>query len=265
MKRLLISIAFLGIFINSAFSQEGQPPFNYKKTIWIIHAFEGGQVVYGMTNYYEPELAFITVRNILTKYVYVLENFPPATSLRDLAPEYVLILMNDVTDQSLFIGDRWISDGRKMAIMQEQDFKKLKAILDHRKNTEHTYKQQYSTESLVAEFRKGIKDYPEESEYKLKVFEEGETQELKNVANNTYLPEARRKDVSSSSARSSRISVKESRPLSQHQPIELRDSIVLSPSDVKGIIDKTENESTFLIWGIGLFVFVIVVIWQLKR
>jgi hypothetical protein len=123
-----IFAVFLSFWISKTFAQENQNPFNYKKTIWIIHSFEGGEVVYGLSDYYEPELAFITVRNILTGYVYALENFPPSTSLKDLATEYVLILMNDVTDQSLFIGDHWISDGRKIAVMQEADFNRSKTF-----------------------------------------------------------------------------------------------------------------------------------------
>ena len=87
-KVTLIFAVFLSLFIGKAFAQDNQQPFEYNKTVWIIHNIEGKGIVYGLPDYYEPKSAFILVHNILIRYVYGLEDFPLSTSARDLAPEY---------------------------------------------------------------------------------------------------------------------------------------------------------------------------------
>lgn len=256
-------------FCNSkASSQENQKfPFNYQKTIWIIHSVDGKGIVYGLPNYYEPKSAFILVRDILTKYVYALEDFPSETSAKDLTPEYLLILMNDVTEQSLLIGNHWISDGKKIAVMQETDFNRLKTILDHREKTDQPPYSKHPTDSLISSFRKGINDNPEGNNYRLKLYEESESQQLLKTTNNSSLASTSQAVAMSSSASTSNLSVKGAiATASLNQTSSLPKLATPAQTEIKGTVEKDDEvEFTFLLSIAAALLIGCVLVWKLKR
>lgn len=261
-----IFAVFLSFWISKTFAQENQQPFDYSRTIWIIHNIEGKGIVYGLPDYYEPKSAFILVRNILTRYVYGLEDFPSSTSVKDLAPEYVLILMNDVTEQSLSIGNHWISDGKKIALMQEADFNRLKAILDHRVKTDQLPYSKHPTDSLISSFRKKIKDYPEESEYKLKLYEEGESRQSLKITNNSSLASTSQAATMSSSASASSLSVKTAATkTSQNEANSSPKFAVPEPIEIKSTVNKENKDKSNFFMGIAGILLVVFGIWRLKR
>lgn len=262
-KFTFIFAAFLSLFIGKAFAQDNQQPFEYDKTVWIIHNIEGKGIVYGLPDYYEPKSAFILVHNILIRYVYGLEDFPLSTSVRDLAPEYVLILMNHVTEQTLLIGDHWISDGEKITLMQEADFNRLKAILDHREKVDQPPYSKHPTDSLISSFRKKIKTYPEESEYKLKIFEEGESRRSLKITNSSSLASTSQAAAMPSSASASSLLVKtETEKTLQDQANSSLKLAVPEPIEIKSSVNKDEF-NVFL--GIAGILLIVVSLWRLKR
>jgi hypothetical protein len=268
-KFTFILAVFLSLFIGKTFAQDNQQPFDYTRTIWIIHSVNGKGIVYGLPDYYEPKSAFILVRNILTRYVYGLEDFPSSTSVQDLAPEYVLILMNDVTEQSLLIGNHWISDGKKIALMQEADFNRLKAILDHRVKTDQPPHSKHPTDSLISSFRKKIKDYPEESEYRLKPYEEGKSRQSLETTNNSSLASTSQAAAISSSASASSVLVKTAAAkTSQNEANSSPNLAAPEPIEIESTVNKENKENknkSYFFMGIAGLLLVVFGIWRLKR
>lgn len=257
---------FISFYVSKSFAQENQQPFDYSRTIWIVHNIEGKGIVYGLPDYYEPKSAFILVRNILTRYVYGLENFPSSTSVQDLAPEYVLILMNDVTEQSLLIGNHWISDGKKIVLMQEADFNRLKAILDHRAKTDQLPYSKHPTDSLISSFRKKIKDYPEESEYRLKLYEEDKSRQSFEATNNSSLASTSQAAAMSSSASASSLSIKTAATkTSQNEANSSPKFAAPEPTEIKSTVNKENKDKSNFFMGIAGILLVVFGIWRLKR
>lgn len=180
---------FLSLCISKSFAQENQQPFDYSRTIWIVDNIDGKGIVYGLPNYEESRSAFIIIHKVLMKYVHNLEAFPDFTSVKDLTPEHRLVLMNDITEQQLLIGSNWISDGQRIALMDETDFNNVKNILTQRAKIDTAFTK-HPINPLLRSLRKGIQDDPEGFEHRL---------QLSKDANSRELLEARKISFSSSS------------------------------------------------------------------
>ncbi len=172
-----IFAVFLSFWISNTSAQENQQPFDYSRTIWIVDNINGKGIVYGMPNYANPRSSFIIIHKILMIYVNNLEPFPEATSAKDLTPEHILILINDVAEQQLLIGSNWISDGQNIALMNEVDFNTVKNILTHRAKIDTAFSK-HPINPLVQSLRKGIQDNPEEFEYRLQLYKDADAKEI---------------------------------------------------------------------------------------
>lgn len=175
-KFIFIFAVFLSLLIGKTSAQENQQPFDYSRTIWIIHNIDGKGIVYGLPNYNDPRSAFIIIHKILIRYVNNLEPFPDLTSVKDLTPEHRLVLMNDVAEQQLLIGSNWISDGQRIALMNETDFNNVKEILTHRAKIDTAFSK-HPINPLRQSLRKGIQDNPEEFEYRLQLYKDANAKE----------------------------------------------------------------------------------------
>lgn len=178
-KFIFIISLYLSLCISKSSAQDNQQPFDYSRTIWIVHNIEGKGIVYGQPNYYDPDSnSYFTITyKILMKYVNNLETFPDFTSAKDLIPEHILVLMNDVAEQQLLIGSSWISDGQKIALMDETDFNNLKTILTRRAKIDNAFTK-HPINPLLQSLRKGIQDNPEEFEYRLQLYKDANAKEL---------------------------------------------------------------------------------------
>jgi len=177
LKIVFIFTVFFSLCISKSFAQDTQQPFDYSRTIWIVHNIDGKGIVYGLPNYYESRSAFIIIHKILMKYVNHLEAFPDSTSEKDLTPKHRLILMNDATEQQLLLGGNWISDGQKIALMDETDFNALKTLLTQRAKIDTSFIK-HPINPLLRSLRKGIQDDPEEFKYRLQLYKEANAKEL---------------------------------------------------------------------------------------
>jgi len=126
---ILILITGLMLFApsNITSAQENFQPFDYTKTVWIINVIDSSGTVYGRPrpDEYNPRQGFIYIYEILTKYVYNLQGIHSLREPTSLTVTHELILINGIAEQRLLIGDHWISDERKMALMDEIDYRNL--------------------------------------------------------------------------------------------------------------------------------------------
>ncbi|HOY24751.1 MAG TPA: hypothetical protein PK002_16460 [Cellvibrio sp.] len=154
-KFTFIFAVFLSLFISRTFAQENQQPFDYTKTVWIIHVIEGGGIVYGRPEpeEYDPRQGLIYIYEILIKYVYSMQDLNASRLPNSLNVTHELILMNGLTEQRLLIGEHWISDERSIAVMSEVDYNNLKEWLKKREKNED-YKNP-PIDKLVKAFRNG--------------------------------------------------------------------------------------------------------------
>jgi hypothetical protein len=206
---------FFSFYSNKSLAQDNLQPFDYSRTVWIIHNIDGKGIVYGLPTYAEPVSNFITIHKTLMKYVNNLEAFPDSTSVKDLIPEHRLVLMNDVAEQQLLLGSSWISDGQKIALMDETDFNKIKAMLIRREKMNEAFTK-HPINPLLQSLRKGIQDNPEEFEYRLQLYKDAIAQEFLD---------ARKTSSSLSSLSSSQASLTVSDfPISSHSSNELSSS-----------------------------------------
>lgn len=154
-KLTFIFAVFLSLCISKSLAQDNQQPFDYTKTVWIIHVIEGSGIVYGRPEpeEYDPRQGLIYIYEILIKYVYSMQDLNASSSPNSLNVSHELILMNGVTEQRLLIGEHWISDERNIAVMSEVDYNNLKEWLKKREKNED-YKNP-PIDKLVKAFRNG--------------------------------------------------------------------------------------------------------------
>lgn len=266
-KFIFIFAVFLSLLIGKTSAQENQQPFDYSRTIWIIHNIDGKGIVYGLPNYNDPRSAFIIIHKILIRYVNNLEPFPDLTSVKDLTPEHRLVLMNNVAEQQLLIGSNWISDGQRIALMNETDFNNVKEILTHRAKIDTAFSK-HPINPLRQSLRKGIEDNPKEFEYRLQLYKDVNAKELLD---------SRKVSFSSSSSQasfteiepiiSSRSSNTLSSRTSSEDPTTSNSELVTQPSSKEITTSSNDVEDSFnFILGIATTLLALFGgVWLIKR
>lgn len=153
-KHLFIFALVISLCINMCFAQETDQPFDYTKTVWIINVMEGSGTVYGRPGPedYNPRQGFIYIYEILNKYVYRLQDIHSLNSPNPLTVTHDLVLINDVAEQRLLIGDHWLSDERHIAILDEIDYHNLVQWLGAREKNKD-YKENPPLDKMIRHFR----------------------------------------------------------------------------------------------------------------
>lgn len=106
--------------------------FNYQNA-WRIVYFQGEeQFIRQRPTEYNRLQGFIYIYEILIKYVYQMQKFnqvDPINEMNALGVWTQIYLINDVSEQELFIGDHVISDGQSWVILGDEDYSKLSEFL----------------------------------------------------------------------------------------------------------------------------------------
>jgi len=263
--KLVFFLAIIFKLTGYSFAQESPQPFDYNKTIWIVDVADNKGVVYGLPDYYEPDSYFIFIYRTLINYIAVLEPFPDAMSMQDLPSSHQLVFMNNVAEQRIFIGNHWISDGQKIALMSEADFTNVQQVLNNRQAV-NTPENKHPIKPLLSGLRKGIEDNPEYLDRNLEDY-------YRHAINKSSKPEQSAASYSSASWSASSITGYKVPPLTGHHSSSTSDSEVSSNhKPIKAAaaekfiaVYADEKQSSFLM-GIAIFlVLTLAAFWFLKR
>jgi hypothetical protein len=119
---------------------------------------------------------------------------------------------------------------------------------------------------LISSFRRTINDYPEESEYKLKLFEEGESRQSLKITNNSSLASTSQAAAIPSSASASSLLVKtQAGKTLQDQANSSLKLAVPKPIEIKSNVNKENKEKFNFFLGIAGILLIVFGLWRLKR
>lgn len=130
-KIVLISIAhalLLSSLCLSLSAHAQSDDFNYSKAVSLILLEESGGHIFQRPDYDSPRNFFILIYGIVGKYAIQMQPQHDGLTL-DLSAliiEENILLINHETQKLLFIGDHWIGDGERFAIMDSRDYSVLK-------------------------------------------------------------------------------------------------------------------------------------------
>lgn len=101
--------------------------FNYSTAVALILQVEGGGHIFQRPDYDEPRNFFIIIYAIVGKYAIQMQpqHDGLALDISSLPIEEKLLLINHESQQLLFLGDHWIGDGERFAIMEDGDYRRL--------------------------------------------------------------------------------------------------------------------------------------------
>jgi|GEM_PF-4400866 len=130
---LAVFISFITINVNA---QDETQTFNYKTTWRIVYFKDDSQFINQRPNdEYNKQQGFIQLYEILIKYVYSMQPLDETEGHIDTIKLGIwdeIFLINDEGYQSLLIGNQILSDGKGWALMNENDYGKLRNILVER-------------------------------------------------------------------------------------------------------------------------------------
>lgn len=104
--------------------------FNYSTPVALILQVEGGGHIFQRPDYDEPRNFFIIIYGIVSKYAIQMQpQYSGLTlDLSSLPIEEKILLINHESQKLLLLGDHWIGDGERFAIMGSSDYDRLKEL-----------------------------------------------------------------------------------------------------------------------------------------
>jgi len=121
----LFLLSCVSLFSSPAYTQTDE--FNYSTTVALILQVEGGGHIFQRPDYDEPRNYFIIIYGIVGKYALQMQSQHDglALDISSMPVEEKFLLINHETQKLLFMGDHWIGDGERFAIMDTGDYHRL--------------------------------------------------------------------------------------------------------------------------------------------
>ena len=122
-RALLLSSLYL---FSSAYAQSDD--FNYSTAVSLILQEDSGGHIFRRPDYESPRNFFILIYEIVGKYAIQMQPQHDGLSLdlSSLPIEEKILVINHQSQKLLFLGDHWIGDGERFAIMDSRDYNVLK-------------------------------------------------------------------------------------------------------------------------------------------
>lgn len=135
---ILIILVFMLTSSPSVLSETNAERFEFRETVAIYHLMGAAGIIYLRPDEYDENQGFIRVYEALDDY---LAEFDSTTGDAFLDPMEQPILdeflfVNGSSQKNYFLKEGWIGDGEKWVPMSGSDYKKLKDMIDGRKNVD---------------------------------------------------------------------------------------------------------------------------------
>ncbi|WP_323816174.1 hypothetical protein [Cellvibrio sp. NN19] len=136
-SRYAVTIALL-FSLSTAHNTRAQTdalPYNYSQTVAIILKTENGGHIFQRPDHENPRNLFIIILGIISTYTDQMksEHAGLILDIQSLPVEERLLLINNLGEKLLYLGDHWIGDGQNFAIMESADYKRIKGLIEDTK------------------------------------------------------------------------------------------------------------------------------------
>ncbi|WP_347331662.1 hypothetical protein [Marinimicrobium locisalis] len=152
MKAFFLLLFFLTVFCGNASARPAidtteVPEYDYTQTHYIIFYGEGDYVVLANPFEFPAPVMGALVYEVILRYASQLQ--PIEAPLSDPTHVLDLIMMDDYGErrigQRLYLGDTWLSDGKRIAHLSSEDYQWLTGLLNERyAHTKHNSSEQLS-------------------------------------------------------------------------------------------------------------------------
>ncbi|WP_039913205.1 hypothetical protein [Cellvibrio mixtus] len=106
--------------------------FDYARSVALIIKVDDGGHILQRPDRHDPQNAFVLSFTIVSKYIADMQSAHAGMTLdlNSLQPHDSFLLVNHQTVQTLHLGDHWIGDENSFAVMETNDYQRLKSIFD---------------------------------------------------------------------------------------------------------------------------------------
>lgn len=166
-KIILVSIAHVLLLSSLYFSSSAHAQsddFNYSTAVSLILQEDSGGHIFRRPDYDSPRNFFILIYGIVGKYAIQMQpQYDGLTlDLSSLPIEEKILIINHKTQKLLFLGDHWIGDGERFAIMDSRDYTVLKGYFAQTRKHRGQPTKQSGLDKYIGKIHRLWSDDPDE-------------------------------------------------------------------------------------------------------
>ncbi|HSC69613.1 MAG TPA: hypothetical protein VLC79_18110 [Cellvibrio sp.] len=130
MKTLLTKNLLILLFLIPSCIHAQADDFNYSTAVALILREESGGHIFQRPDYDAPKNFFIIIYDIVGKYALQMQPQHSGLTLdiSSLPVEEEMLVINHKATKLLFLGDHWIGDGERFAIVEDKDYQRLTGL-----------------------------------------------------------------------------------------------------------------------------------------